>query len=129
MINHTGNILGPDGQPINPQIPKTPKVEKVNPTTFGPAMQAIKQLIENVQKYDDEVGAYVYPDKNLVIFWKRDIILDKIDITQDELFHKDFVRRKTKQILRRWRAAQTLDTSLIASIRRQTQRLKLGKKL
>lgn len=129
MIKGTDEILGPDGKPINPQTSSKRQVERVDPKNFGPAMQAIQRLIESIQRHDDEVGAYVYPEKNLVIFWKRGIVLDKIDISHEELFHKDFVRRKTKEILRRWRATQELNTSILDSIKRQTQRLILGKKL
>lgn len=127
MTKDTHNILGPDGLPVNKE--KTSGVEQVDPKTFGPAMKIINDLIESVQRVDDEVGAYVYPEKNLVIFWKRGIILDKISFNNEEIFTKHFVRRKTKEITRRWRAAQELDTSIINSIKRQTQRLVLGKKL
>ena len=136
MTVDINKILGPDGFPIRPgaQI-KTeskrtePKVEQVDASKFGPAMKMIKDVIESVQAHDDEIGAYIYPERNLVIFWKRGIILDKIHFSSEEIFTKHFVSRKTKEILRRWRTTQKLDTSILNSIKRQTQRLVLGKKL
>jgi hypothetical protein len=92
-------------------------------------MEAIRALVNAAQTISPDIGAYVYPEKNLVIIWAKGLILDKILLNNKNFSNPNFVKRHLRKIELAIAALNSLPKQDFENLIKQSSRLKLGSKI